>query len=81
MRLAEVQRSVATAIIEGLITAAALTLFVLAVIALLVLNRDKDDRGWREKWWDRLDRNVTLEETPRIKRNRMTGHHGKCSCW
>jgi heavy metal efflux system protein len=45
-----------------LITATALTLFVLPAIARLVLNRSDDERSWREKWWDRLRRNVISDE-------------------
>ena len=49
---AEVQRPLATVVIGGLITATALTLFVLPAIARLVLNeRDGDESGpsrWRE---------------------------------
>ncbi|WP_156135405.1 efflux RND transporter permease subunit [Novosphingobium malaysiense] len=59
---AEVQRPLATVVIGGLITATALTLFVLPAIARLVLNRSDDERSWREKWWDRLRRNVTSDE-------------------
>ncbi|MDG5746868.1 CusA/CzcA family heavy metal efflux RND transporter [Qipengyuania sp. XHP0207] len=59
---AEVQRPLATVVIGGLITATALTLFVLPAIARLVLNRSDDERNWREKWWDRLRRNVTSDE-------------------
>lgn len=59
---AEVQRPLATVVIGGLITATALTLFVLPAIARLVLNRPDDERSWREKWWDRLRRNVTSDE-------------------
>ena len=59
---AEVQRPLATVVIGGLITATALTLFVLPAIARLVLNRPSDERSWREKWWDRLRRNVTSDE-------------------
>ena len=59
---AEVQRPLATVVIGGLVTATALTLFVLPAIARLVLHRSDDGRGWREKWWDRLRRNVTREE-------------------
>ena len=59
---AEVQRPLATVVIGGLITATALTLFVLPAIARLVLHRSEDERSWRERWWDRLRRNVTREE-------------------
>ena len=59
---AEVQRPLATVVIGGLITATALTLFVLPAIARLVLHRSDDERSWREKWWERLRRNVTREE-------------------
>ncbi len=59
---AEVQRPLATVVIGGLITATALTLFVLPAIARLVLHRSDDERSWREKWWDRLRRNVTSDE-------------------
>jgi len=59
---AEVQRPLATVVIGGLITATALTLFVLPAIARLVLHRSDDERSWREKWWDRLRRNVTTDE-------------------
>jgi cobalt-zinc-cadmium resistance protein CzcA len=59
---AEVQRPLATVVIGGLITATILTLFVLPAIARLVLHRSDDERSWREKWWDRLRRNVTREE-------------------
>jgi cobalt-zinc-cadmium resistance protein CzcA len=59
---AEVQRPLATVVIGGLITATALTLFVLPAIARLVLHHPDDERSWREKWWERLRRNVTREE-------------------
>ena len=59
---AEVQRPLATVVIGGLITATALTLFVLPAIARLVLHRSDDERSWRGKWWERLRRNVTREE-------------------
>lgn len=59
---AEVQRPLATVVIGGLITATALTLFVLPAIARLVLHRSDDERSWREKWWGRLRRNVTSDE-------------------
>jgi cobalt-zinc-cadmium resistance protein CzcA len=64
---AEVQRPLATVVIGGLITATALTLFVLPAIARLVLHRDEDDQSWREKWWDRLRRNVTREERRELR--------------
>ena len=64
---AEVQRPLATVVIGGLITATALTLFVLPAIARLVLHRSDDERSWREKWWDRLRRNVTREERRELK--------------
>lgn len=64
---AEVQRPLATVVIGGLITATALTLFVLPAIARLVLQRNDDDRSWREKWWDRLRRNVTGEERRELR--------------
>ena len=59
---AEVQRPLATVVIGGLITATALTLFVLPAIARLVLHRSDDERSWRERWWARLRRNVTRDE-------------------
>lgn len=59
---AEVQRPLATVVIGGLITATALTLFVLPAIARLVLQQGKGERSWREKLWDRLRRNMTVEE-------------------
>ena len=59
---AEVQRPLATVVIGGLITATALTLFVLPAIARLVLHRSDSERSWRQDWWDRLRRNVTREE-------------------
>ena len=59
---AEVQRPLATVVIGGLITATALTLFVLPAIARLVLNQSDNERSWREKWWDRMRRNVTSDE-------------------
>ncbi|RIV86340.1 CusA/CzcA family heavy metal efflux RND transporter [Aurantiacibacter xanthus] len=59
---AEVQRPLATVVIGGLITATALTLFVLPAIARLVLHTDEDKRSWREKWWDRIRRNLTRTE-------------------
>lgn len=46
---AEVQRPLATVVIGGLITATALTLFVLPAIARLVLTDSKDERTWREQ--------------------------------
>ena len=64
---AEVQRPLATVVIGGLITATILTLFVLPAIARLVLHRSDDERSWREKWWDRLRRNVTREERDELK--------------
>ena len=64
---AEVQRPLATVVIGGLITATALTLFVLPAIARLVLHRSDDERSWREKWWDRLRRNVTRDEERELK--------------
>ncbi|WPZ05328.1 CusA/CzcA family heavy metal efflux RND transporter [Blastomonas marina] len=64
---AEVQRPLATVVIGGLITATALTLFVLPAIARLVLHRSDDERSWREKWWDRLRRNVTSDEEAELK--------------
>ena len=64
---AEVQRPLATVVIGGLITATALTLFVLPAIARLVLHRSDDGRSWREKWWDRLRRNVTSDEERELK--------------
>jgi cobalt-zinc-cadmium resistance protein CzcA len=59
---AEVQRPLATVVIGGLITATALTLFVLPAIAKLVLARGKRDYGWRQQWRDRMRRNATPEE-------------------
>lgn len=56
---AEVQRPIATVVIGGLVTATALTLFVLPAIARLVLGAERDDRSWREKWADRIRRNIT----------------------
>jgi len=64
---AEVQRPLATVVIGGLITATILTLFVLPAIAKLVLHRSDDERSWREKWWDRLRRNVTREERDELR--------------
>ena len=64
---AEVQRPLATVVIGGLITATALTLFVLPAIARLVLKHDESDRSWRQKWWDRLRRNVTPEERAELR--------------
>ncbi len=64
---AEVQRPLATVVIGGLITATILTLFVLPAIARLVLHRSDDDLSWREKWWDRLRRNVTGEERDELR--------------
>ena len=64
---AEVQRPLATVVIGGLITATALTLFVLPAIARLVLHSSDDERSWREKWWDRLRRNVTSDEEAELK--------------
>ena len=46
---AEVQRPLATVVIGGLITATALTLFVLPAIARLVLNDRTDERSFRER--------------------------------
>ena len=59
---AEVQRPIATVVIGGLVTATALTLFVLPAIARLVLAAGDDERSWRDKWRDRLRRNATREE-------------------
>jgi cobalt-zinc-cadmium resistance protein CzcA len=59
---AEVQRPLATVVIGGLITATALTLFVLPAIARLILNRSDDGQSWRQRWWDRLRRNATPDE-------------------
>ena len=64
---AEVQRPLATVVIGGLITATALTLFVLPAIARLVLHSSDDERSWRETWWDRLRRNVTSDEERELK--------------
>ncbi|MEP2723211.1 CusA/CzcA family heavy metal efflux RND transporter [Roseibium sp.] len=64
---AEVQRPLATVVIGGLITATILTLFVLPAIARLVLHSSDDERSWREKWWDRLRRNVTREERDELR--------------
>ncbi|APG63122.1 cation transporter [Sphingorhabdus lutea] len=58
---AEVQRPLATVVIGGLITATALTLFVLPSIAKLVLPRDEPREGWT-RWFRRLRRNMTREE-------------------
>jgi cobalt-zinc-cadmium resistance protein CzcA len=46
---AEVQRPLATVVIGGLITATALTLFVLPAIARLVLRHSGKDASWREE--------------------------------
>ena len=64
---AEVQRPLATVVIGGLITATALTLFVLPAIARLVLDDGKEKRSWRQRWWDRLRRNVTPEERKELR--------------
>jgi len=64
---AEVQRPLATVVIGGLITATALTLFVLPAILKLVFATRKDDRTWRQRWWDRLRRNVTPEERQELQ--------------
>ncbi len=59
---AEVQRPIATVVIGGLVTATALTLFILPAIARLVLGGERDEQSWREKWAARLRRNVTPSE-------------------
>src|SRR5690606_29168238 len=59
---AEVQRPLATVVIGGLITATALTLFVLPSIARLVLDPRWADRNWRKEWQDRIRRNLTPAE-------------------
>jgi len=59
---AEVQRPLATVVIGGLITATALTLFVLPAIARLVLRENDQDVGWREKWRAMLRLNLTRDE-------------------
>lgn len=64
---AEVQRPLATVVIGGLITATALTLFVLPAIARLVLDDSGEKRSWRQRWWDRLRRNVTPEEREELR--------------
>ena len=64
---AEVQRPLATVVIGGLITATALTLFVLPAILKLVFGTREDDRTWRQRWWDRLRRNVTPEEREELQ--------------
>ena len=64
---AEVQRPLATVVIGGLITATALTLFVLPAIARLVLDDGKEKRSWRQRWWDRLRRKVTPEERKELR--------------
>ncbi len=64
---AEVQRPLATVVIGGLITATALSLFVLPAIARLVLDDGKEKRSWRQRWWDRLRRNVTPEERKELR--------------
>jgi cobalt-zinc-cadmium resistance protein CzcA len=50
-----------------LITATALTLFVLPAILKLVFGTREDDRTWRQRWWDRLRRNVTSDEQRELK--------------
>jgi cobalt-zinc-cadmium resistance protein CzcA len=50
-----------------LITATALTLFVLPAILKLVFGTREDDRTWRQRWWDRLRRNVTPEEREELQ--------------
>lgn len=64
---AEVQRPLATVVIGGLITATALTLFVLPAIARLVLDDGKEKRSWRQRWWDRLRRPATPEERKELR--------------
>ena len=64
---AEVQRPLATVVIGGVITATALTLFVLPAILKLVFGTREDDRTWRQRWWDRLRRNVTSDEQRELK--------------
>ncbi|QZD91199.1 CusA/CzcA family heavy metal efflux RND transporter [Qipengyuania aurantiaca] len=59
---AEVQRPLATVVIGGLITATALTLFVLPAIARLVLRANGQDVGWRENWRAMLRLNLTRAE-------------------
>jgi cobalt-zinc-cadmium resistance protein CzcA len=63
---AEVQRPLATVVIGGLITATALTLFVLPAIARLVLAPGKRGDSWRQQWRDRLRRNATPEESDEL---------------
>ena len=45
----------------------ALTLFVLPAILKLVFSTREDDRTWRQRWWDRLRRNVTSDEQRELK--------------
>ena len=44
-----------------------IVLWLNVAIARLVLHRSDDERSWREKWWDRLRRNVTREERDELK--------------
>jgi len=59
---AEVQRPIATVVIGGLITATALTLFVLPAIARIVLDPDRKKRNWRHDFWEGLRENLTPAE-------------------
>ena len=63
---AEVQRPLATVVIGGLITATALTLFVLPAIARLVLNDRTDERSFRERMrgFFRQDAGLARRERP-----------------
>ena len=63
---AEVQRPLATVVIGGLITATALTLFVLPAIARLVLNDRTDERSFRERMrgFLRQDAGLARRERP-----------------
>lgn len=61
---AEVQRPLATVVIGGLITATALTLFVLPAIAKLVLDPRWADRQFRQQWWDRVRTGTLQPERP-----------------
>ncbi|MEN8675752.1 MAG: hypothetical protein ABF298_00055, partial [Alteriqipengyuania sp.] len=39
---------------------------VMAILKLVFATR-KDDRTWRQRWWDRLRRNVTPEERQELQ--------------
>lgn len=63
---AEVQRPIATVVIGGLITATALTLFVLPAISRLVLDLERKKRDWRRDLWEALRKNLSPAERRKV---------------